>query len=255
MVACKKFTVLAKTKRRFLNLAKFGALKISKWFKPRTKIIVLCTLGLLVFLGLKLWQQKPFYIQDAEYIPPLVMTGGNPYIRSLMRTISESEANGDRPYNLIYSGKQVFDLSRHPNQCITIVSGPHEGECSTAAGRYQILNSTWLEKVQKYHHKPSKGASGNSYSFEPQFQDEVVYAWLNDHHTWGVNIANLLEQGKLAQVLQLLSGTWTSLGYGTENNSNTPLLSQIYQKVLIEELAQANSSFAPVRVSMPDSSN
>ena len=40
-------------------------------------------------------KQKPFYIKDAEYIPPLVMTGGNPYIRALMRTISESEANGD----------------------------------------------------------------------------------------------------------------------------------------------------------------
>ena len=254
MVACIKFAVLAETKRRFLNLAKFGALKSSKGSKPRTKIIVLCTLGLLVVLGLELWKQKPFYIKDAEYIPPLVMTGGNPYIRSLMRTISESEANGNRPYNLIYSGKQVFDLSRHPNQCITIVSGPHKGECSTAAGRYQLLNSTWLEKVQKYYHKSSKGVSENSYSFEPQFQDQVVYAWLNDHHTWGANIANLLEQRKLAQVLQLLSGTWTSLGYGTENNSNTPLLSQIYQKVLIEELAQANSSFAPVRVSIPDSS-
>ncbi len=254
MVACGKFAVLARTKRRFLNLAKFGALKTSTWSKPRTKIIVLCTLGLLVFLGLELWKQKPFYIKDAEYIPPLVMTGGSPYIRSLMRTISESEANGDRPYNLIYSGKQVFDLSRHPNQCITIVSGPHKGECSTAAGRYQLLNSTWLEKVQKYYHKPSKSLSGNSYSFEPQFQDEVVYAWLNDHHTWGVDIANLLEQGKLAQVLQLLSGTWTSLGYGTENNLNTPLLLQIYQKVLVEEMAQANSSFAPVRVSIPDSS-
>ncbi len=121
--------------------------------------------------------------------------------------------------------------------------------CCQATGRYQLLNSTWREKVQKYYYKSSKVLSKNSYSFEPQFQDEVVYAWLNDHHTWGVDVANLLKQGKLAQVLQLLSGTWTSLGYGTENNSTTPLLSQIYQKVLVEELDRANSSF-PTHISV-----
>lgn len=238
MVDFGKFTMVAKTERRSLNSAKIVSLKTSKRFKPRTKTFVLCTLGLLIFLGLKLGKQKPSYIQGTEYIPPLVMTGGDPYIRALMRTISESEANDSHPYNLIYGGKQISDLSRHPNQCITIVSGPRKGECSTAAGRYQFLTSTWLEKVQKYHHKRTKSSTGGTYSFEPQVQDEVVYAWLNDHHAWGADIANLLEQGKLDQVLQLLSGTWTSLGYGTENNSITPLLSQLYQKVLIEELAR-----------------
>ena len=141
------------------------------------------------------------------------------------------------------------------NSTKCVVKGVESLESDDFSGdlEFQEKRRCGKEKVQKYHHKPPKGISGNSYSFEPQFQDEVVYAWLNDHHTWGVNIANLLEQGKLAQVLQILSGTWTSLGYGTENNSTTPVLLQIYQKVLVEELAQANSSFIPVRVSMPDS--
>jgi muramidase (phage lysozyme) len=43
-----------------------------------------------------------------------------------------------------YSGKHFSDFSRHSNQCITIVSGPHQGECITAAGRYQIITFTWL---------------------------------------------------------------------------------------------------------------
>lgn len=104
-----------------------------------------------------------------------------------------------------------------------------------------LLNSynypTWQEKLKKYHHKFFNSSSANLESFEPQIQDKVVYAWLNDHHIWGVDIAVLLKQGKLNQVLQLLSRTWTSLGYGTENNQVTPLLSQVYQRVLAEELA------------------
>lgn len=164
------------------------------------------------------------------------MRGGDPYIRALMRTITASEALDSNPYTLLYGGKHFSDLSRHPNQCIKIVSGPHKGECSTAAGRYQILATTWQEKLKKYHHKFLNSSSVNPESFEPQIQDQVVYAWLNDRHIWGVDIAVMLKQGKLNQVLQLLSGTWTSLGYGTENNQVTPLLSHVYQRVLAEEL-------------------
>lgn len=79
-------------------------------------------------------------------------------------------------------------------------------------------------------------SSVNPEGFEPQIQDQVVYAWLNDHYIWGVDIAVMFKQEKLNQVLQLLSGTWTSLGYGTENNQVTSLLSQVYQRVIAEEL-------------------
>lgn len=240
-----KSTGLSRAKRHSVNLVRSGSNKKTKHFNRKPKIIFLLALGLLVILWQVFGEYRTSRIKNAGYIPPLVMTGGDPYIRALMRTISESEANDPDPYTLLYGGKQISNLSRHPNQCIIIVSGPHKGDCSTAAGRYQILTSTWLEKVQKYHHKHSNFLTGTSYSFEPQFQDEVVYAWLNDHHAWGADIADLLEQGKLDQVLQILSGTWTSLGYGTEDNSITPLLSQIYQKVLAEELAQANSSSPP----------
>lgn len=233
----RKVTGAGSVKRRSLTNKK------SKQFRWQSTIIGLSTLALLILLWQGFGEHRSSSIKDTDYIPPLVMTGGNPYIRALMRTISASEAQDSvDPYTLLYGGKHFSDLTRHPNQCITIVSGSHQGECSTAAGRYQVLNSTWLEKVQQYHPKHSKSLTGISYSFEPQFQDQVVYAWLNDHHAWGADIVALLEQGKLNQVLKLLSGTWTSLGYGTENNSITPLLSQVYQKVLAEELAKANSS-------------
>lgn len=202
------------------------------------------TIGVFsITLVIVVWQAlNPRKIKGIpEYSPALVMKGGDPYIRALMRTISASESQDTNPYTQIYGGEHFSDFSLHPNKCVKIVSGSHQGECSTAAGRYQFLTITWQEKSKRYHRK-FKDLSINHDIFTPQAQDEVVYSWLNDRDMWKVDIALLLKQGKINQVLQLLSSTWTSLGYGKENNSITPLLSQVYQKVLAEELAQTNSS-------------
>ena len=172
----------------------------------------------------------------SDNFPPLVMQGGDPYIRALMRTISASEANGSRPYSLLYGGQRVSDLSRHPERCITIVSGPNKGNCSTAAGRYQMINTTWYDLAPRYHPQPSGLLFWQSYSFEARYQDKVVYAWLKDSQAWGADIAELLRQGQLDRVLRLLSGTWTSLGYGIEDNAMTSSLPRIYRKVLQQEL-------------------
>lgn len=182
--------------------------------------------------------------------PPLVMQGGDPYIRALMRTISASEANGPRPYSLIYGGERVSDLSRHPERCITIVSGPNQGNCSTAAGRYQMINTTWYDLAPRYHPQPSGFLFWKSYSFEARYQDRVVYAWLNDSQAWGTDIAKLLRQGKLDRVLRLLSGTWTSLGYGIEDNAMTSSLPQIYRKVLQQELQAKTDLSSPANGQM-----
>ncbi|WP_313950861.1 glycoside hydrolase family protein [Nostoc sp. FACHB-110] len=169
--------------------------------------------------------------------PPLVMKGGDPYVRALMRTISASEANGNRPYSLLYGGQQVTDLSHHPEICVTITVGPNTGNCSTAAGRYQIINTTWYHIAPRYHPAPMRMVFWTSYSFEPEYQDVVVYRWLSDSQVWGVDISQLLRQGKLNEVLRRLSPTWTSLGYGIETNAVSSSLPKIYQKMLQEELA------------------
>lgn len=172
--------------------------------------------------------------------PPLVMQEGDPYIRALMRTISFSESNSKQPYSLLYGGQRVNDLSRHPQICVTIVNGPNKGNCSTAAGRYQIINTTWYDIAPRYHPRRSQMMFWVSYSFEAEDQDIVVYRWLNDTKVWGFNIAEKLRKNKLDEVLKRLSPTWTSLGYGIETNSNTRFLPQVYQKLLQEELATAN---------------
>lgn len=183
---------------------------------------------------------SPRFVGSSEgyYLSPLAMRGGDPYIRALMRTISASEANSPDPYSIIYGGYAIRDLSRHPDQCVTIVAGPNRGNCTTAAGRYQMLTSTWFEKAHLYHPQPHQLLFWDRYSFEPEFQDQVVYSWLTDPAAWGADISALLRQGRLNEVLQLLSGTWTSLGYGIEDNAVTPDLPVIYEKVLREELGR-----------------
>ena len=190
-----------------------------------------------------IFQEKRSPLSYADYpltikgTRPLAMKGGDPYIRALMRTITASEANVTKPYHVIYGNQYVDDLSSHPELCVPIVAGPNIGNCTTAAGRYQFLDYTWSEKAEKYHPKPSGLLWWKSYSFEPEYQDKVVHNWLSDSTAWGTDIPKLLREGETKQVLRLLSGTWTSLGYGIETNSMSKYLPQIYQNMLQEELS------------------
>jgi muramidase (phage lysozyme) len=204
----------------------------------------LLALGAALTIGHVLFS-KPIPPSDPAwdvYPAPLVMQGGKPHIRALMRTISAAESNSPRPYSILYGGEHVSDLSRHPDECITIVAGPNTGNCTTAAGRYQFITTTWVEQAAKYHPKPSGFWFSREFSFAPEFQDQVVYRWLSDPEAWGVDLNKLLQQGQLEDVLAILSPTWTSLGYGIEPNSMTDLLPQIYHQMLEEELRSAQAS-------------
>lgn len=207
--------------------------------------IVLTTLMFLGVAGtLYVWSRSPNplnILEPTDWVEsplPLEMDGGDPYLRALMRTISASESNTADPYRLLYGGKRVSDLSGHPDECITIVNGPNVGNCTTAAGRYQFLTTTWQREARNYHpERPAWYEMWERPSFEPEFQDRVVHDWLADPEAWGVDISVLLRDGETNEVLELLSGTWTSLGYGIEDNSMSALLPQIYDEMLAEELA------------------
>lgn len=185
-----------------------------------------------------IWRSQRVAVKGLNGTMPLVMKGGDPYIRALMRTISASEANYSQPYHVVYGGKYVSDLNRHPNRCVRIPVGPNKGNCSTAAGRYQMLNRTWREKARRYHPHPTRLLVWTNYSFEPEYQDRVTYAWLSDRQYWKADISQMLREGKVRQVLRMLSGTWTSLGYGIETNSMSRHLPAIYQRMLREELSK-----------------
>ena len=209
-------------------------------------------LTMLIFLGvawtLHAWspeaQRQLELLGATDYVAkplPLKMSSGDPYIRALMRTISAAESNTEDPYRLLYGGKRVKDLSVHPDECVRIVNGPNVDNCTTAAGRYQFLTTTWEREARNYHpERPAWYEVWERPSFEPVYQDEVVYGWLADAAVWGTDLSALLEAGEVTMVLKILSGTWTSLGYGIENNSMSSLLPQIYEEMLAEELAQAD---------------
>ena len=191
--------------------------------------------------GLSRRSRWSYWVQQSGWRSrlPLEMANGDPYLRALMRTISAAESNTADPYRLLYGGKRVQDLSVHPDECVTIVNGPNEGNCTTAAGRYQFLTTTWQREARNYHpERPAWYEMWDRPSFEPAFQDQVVHDWLADPDAWGFDIAATLREGDIDSVLKALSSTWTSLGYGIEDNSMSALLPQIYEEMLAEELAQ-----------------
>ena len=194
-------------------------------------ILLFATIYLIIFSEKK---HQPSFVDDIS--PALVMEGGDPYIRALMRTISASEAAGENPYVLLYGGGHIHDLSQHPDLCIDIKTDINQGYCSTAAGRYQFLTTTWREKSSLYHPDVGHSHNGNVYNFEPRYQDIVTYHWLKDNKQWQMNIAAELKQGNLDKVLKRLSATWTSLGYGIEDNKMTSALPDLYQNFLEQEL-------------------
>jgi muramidase (phage lysozyme) len=225
-----------KTHRKTRNLLR----RAEKQFLQRA-IVGMIGIIILAFLLINVFSnnRNPVEVASENPYPPLVMKGGDPYLRALMRTISASESNVSKPYHVIYGGKYVSDLSHHPDQCVKIETKPNKGKCTTAAGRYQFITTTWLETAKRYHPKPTRVLFFTEYSFAPQYQDDVVYAWLRDRAFWKVEIPQLLRDGKLHDVLKLLSGTWTSLGYGLENNSLTNSLPKVYIKMLQEEIKLA----------------
>ncbi|WP_333268199.1 MULTISPECIES: glycoside hydrolase family protein [unclassified Microcoleus] len=197
--------------------------------------------GVFLVANLRGNQQLSPSVSGRGKFPPLAIKTGDPYIRALMRTISASESNVARPYHVVYGGKYILDLSRHPDWCVKIVNGPNRGRCTTAAGRYQFLTTTWKEKAKRYQARRANFLFWEDYSFEPEDQDAVVYAWLSDRKFWKADISQMLRQERLTDVLRMLSGTWTSLGYGIETNSMSSRLPKVYREMLREELENAGS--------------
>jgi muramidase (phage lysozyme) len=207
----------------------------------RKQLLLACLLGSMMSFQAHLLPSFKNYSPSVSrsVYPPLAMEGGDPYIRALMRTISVSESNDANPYGLLYGGERFSDWSNHPDRCIAIVAGPNIGDCTTAAGRYQFITSTWQEKAQLYHPKPEGWLFWQRYAFDPDSQDQVTYRWLKDSKAWDMDIRAQLKAGKLQLVLQNLSGTWTSLGYGIETNTMSPYLGEMYEKFLKEEQTKA----------------
>jgi muramidase (phage lysozyme) len=207
------------------------------WRKPAMVMGLLVALTTFHLQLPKSWQDG--FRSNGQLYPPLALQGGDPYLRALMRTISASESNDTEPYSLLYGGDRFSDWSDHPDRCLTITVGPNTGDCTTAAGRYQFITTTWDEKAKAYHPHPEGWWMWQRYPFDPVSQDQVVYRWLDDAEAWSADIPSMLRQKRVPEVLALLSGTWTSLGYGIETNDMSSQLETLYQRFLAEEKSRS----------------
>lgn len=141
--------------------------------------------------------------------PP--MEGMSSARRELLDTIAGTEAPD---YNTLYGGRKIADLSKHPGIDVPIMSGPNVGKTSSAFGKYQFLEPTWNEQAKKLGLK----------DMSPNSQDAA--AWNLASETYQNKTGRNLEQDWASgdpamrqSALRALSGVWTSLPGGIEQNA------------------------------------
>jgi muramidase (phage lysozyme) len=152
--------------------------------------------------------------------------GGNEKLRrALLNTIAGPESAGR--YDVMYGGKRFKDFSDHPREPVRITSGPNVGKTSSAAGKYQFLGPTWDEYRAKLGLK----------DFKPQSQDMAAWALASDVYRkkTGGDLERALASGDpsmLANIGNVLSGTWTSLPGGIEQGTNRNKFVQAFNQNL-----------------------
>lgn len=131
---------------------------------------------------------------------------------ALLVAIGAPESNGK--YNVRYTpngGVEFSDLSKHPNIREKILHGPHAGETSDAAGRYQFLSSTWYGKDGN----PGVAQLIGAKDFSEQSQDRGAWYLAQDDYfarTRGRSLdADLKTNGLTPEILSKLADTWEGL--------------------------------------------
>lgn len=152
--------------------------------------------------GLREWWHRQF---GHDTVADQTMT---PEQSRFLNTIAGPESGGK--YNVRYTpggGTTFDDLSKHPNIPELITSGPHKGETSTAAGKYQFLKTTW-DRIA--------GELGLT-DFSPASQDKAAWhlaATTYFQKTRRALLADLQEGGHGAEIAGALKGQWDSLPGG-----------------------------------------
>ena len=146
--------------------------------------------------------------------PQVAWNAASPEQKALLNTISGPESGG--AYDILYGGKKFSDYSKHPGVYTTITSGPNKGQKSSAAGKYQFLESTWNRLAKNYHLE----------DFSPENQDKA--AWYLAAEEYGNRVGRDLNADLKSGDPKILAGIgpalrhqWTSLPGGIEQGTTT----------------------------------
>ena len=102
-------------------------------------------------------QMKAEQMAAAGYSPEQIKA-------ALLSTISGTESPG---YDIMYGGEKFTDFSKHPNRRMPILD--QQGNVtgySTAAGKYQFINSTWEDLAKKHGYKDFSAANQDAAAWQ-----------------------------------------------------------------------------------------
>lgn len=149
-----------------------------------------------------------------------------PEAYALLEAIAKSESAGS--WNVIYGGSKFSDFSDHPRKYVEIKSGPNKGKLSSAAGKFQILASTY-DRVA-----PKLGIT----DFSPTSQQKI--AWHLAKEAYGPELQRDLERGDVTKVASRLAPIWTSLPGGIEAGTTGTRFKTAYTSALGHPVPPAN---------------
>lgn len=144
---------------------------------------------------------------------------------AFLNTIAGPESGGK--YDSVYGGGKFTNFADHPRTTMPIMSGPNKGKKSSAAGKYQMLGTTWDRQKAKLKLP----------NFGPESQDAA--AWDLAAHTYhrktgrnlGADLQNA-DDDAIKGIVRTLSGTWTSLPGGIEQTVDGRGFVDAYRKNL-----------------------
>ncbi len=179
----------------------------------------------------KTQQVEPVYQEkiSIKYNPAKATTALSslsPQEKAFLDTIAWAEGTlHPLGYKTLFGGEIVDDLTTHPEKCITYITESGKKTCSTAFGRYQILDFN----------------AKNMTSFAPQEQDKWAISKLEE-----IGALRKLKQGNLKEAIIKSCRVWASLtcyshlskGYYNQNVKSMKSLVAKYQERL--KIYQAN---------------
>jgi muramidase (phage lysozyme) len=131
---------------------------------------------------------------EFQWVDPDQGDASNPNVRKFLDEIAKAEG-GD--YNIIVGGGRFEDFSKHPG----IVGMVTDKGPSTAAGRYQITQSTYNDLAKKM------GISG----FDPTAQDAMAIQLLKDRGAYEDVLSGNFDAAK-----KTLRSTWDAFNKGSQ---------------------------------------